>query len=277
MGKRAVIIAISLVALVVVGLAAGWLLTRSTGGERLIIATSTDYPPFGFADAEGNPAGFDYEYGKLLCQKLGVRCEWRTDSFENVFDQAAQGEFDLTINSYTRTAYREQLVHFSDPYYYSFGQFVRRAGSNAELETSRVVAVQEGTIYEKYLGSPAFAQMEAITFPTQVEAFQAVSEGRADLTIADDVIVDLAVGQSPFLSGGRLGEFERVGDRIIPQPGTVEFESLGTGEIGIIVPKQNAYLLPEINRAIMEINMEGEMTPLSLEYFGRDITAGPGP
>ena len=242
-----------------------------SGGRTLVIATSTDYPPFSFVDEQGHPAGFDYQYGNMLCEVLDAKCEWRTGPFEQVFERTRQGEFDLTINSFTRTEFRERLVGFSDPYYKSYGQFVRRAGSGAELDESSVVAVQSETIYERYLNSPGMANIATISFVNQEDAFRAVAEGRADLTIADDVITDLAVNQSPFLGDGRLGKFERVGGPIVPVPGTPEFEALGTGEIGIIVPLSNAGLLPEINRAIAEINTGSAIAEISQGYFGRNI------
>ena len=268
-------IVLPLIVIMLVAVGAGWLFTALTGDEELIIATSTDYPPFSYLDDAGSLAGFDYEYGKLLCQRMEARCRWESGPFEVILDRTARAEYDLAINSHTRTAYREQLVHFSDTYYHSFGQFVRRAGSDAEVEPGRVVAVQAETIYEKFLGSPEFAQLQVNSFTNQEDAFRAVSEGRADLTIADDVITDLAISQSPFLAGGNLGPFQRVGDPIVPRPGTAEFEALGTGEIGIIVPMQNAHLLPEINRAIEEINAGEEMAEISRSYFGRNIMVKP--
>ena len=273
MRKRIVLPAIIIM---VVAVAAGWLFTALSGGEELIIATSTDYPPFSYVDDAGNLAGFDYEYGELLCQRMEARCQWQSAPFEFILDRTAKAEFDLAVNSHTRTPYREQLVRFSDPYYYSFGQFVKRAGSDAQVEPGRVVAVQAETIYEKYLGSPGFAQLRVSSFPNQEDAFLAVSEGRADLTIADDVITYLAINRSPFLAGGKLGPFEPVEGRIIPEPGTAEFEALGTGEIGIIVPMQNAHLLPKINRAIKEINAGEEIAEISRGYFGRNIVERPG-
>ena len=112
-----------------------------------------------------------------------------------------------------------------------------------------------------------------MSFENQEDAFRAVAEGRADLTIADDVITDLAVNGSPFLGGGNLGEFERVGEPIVPVAGTPEFEALGAGEIGIIVPLENADLLPDINRAIAEINAGEAIAEISRGYFGRNIVA----
>lgn len=269
--------AILIIAIVLLTLVAAGVILLPPGengaGKTLVIATSTDYPPFSYIDAEGNPAGFDYQYGNMLCQALESQCQWETVPFEQVFENTRQGKFDLAVNSFTRTEYREQQLLFSEPYYRAYGQFVRRAGSNAAVDETSLVAVQAGTIYEKYLNSPSLANIPTLSFENQEDAFRAVAEGRADLTIADDVITDLAVNQSPFLGGGQLGPFERVGQPITPAPGTSEFESLGAGEIGIVVPNSNANLLSEINRAIREINQGDAIAEVSRGYFGRNIVA----
>ena len=244
---------------------------RCSGQRTLIIATSEDYPPFSYRDDHGNPAGLDYEYGNLLCQQLEARCEWRSDAFAEIFDQTVQGQYDVVVNSFTRTAERETQVIFSDPYYKSYGQFVRRAGDDADPATAGTVAVQSQTIYERYLNLPQFGHLTKTVHPTQEEAFRAVAEGQAALTIADDVLTDLAVNRSPFLGDGKIGDFERVGAPIVPVPGTPEFDALGAGEIGIILPKSNADLLPEVNRAIREINSGSAMAEISRGYFGRNI------
>ena len=266
--RRYVTAAILLVFVAVGLLASGGCASQPT----LIIATSEDYPPFSYRDDQGNLAGLDYQYGKLLCQELKVRCEWRSDAFAEVFNQTIQGQYDLVINSFTRTAVREALVLFSDPYYKSYGQFVRRAGDDADLSgAGTVVAVQSQTIYERYLNLPRFDLLTIVVYPNQEDAFRAVAQGQADLTIADDVLTDLAVNRSPFLWGGQVGDFERVGAPIVPAPGTPEFDALGAGEIGIILPKSNVELLPEVNRAIREINSGSVMAEISRGYFGRNI------
>ncbi len=260
-------------AIVLVFIVAGLLAFGGCASQpTLIIATSDDYPPFSYRDDQGNLAGLDYEYGNLLCQQLEARCEWRSGAFAGIFDKTVQGQYDLVINSFTRTAVREAQVLFSEPYYKSYGQFVRRAGDDADPSTAgAVAAVQSQTIYERYLNLPQFDHLTKIVYPSQEDAFRAVAHGEADLTIADDVLTDLAVNRSPFLWGGQVGDFERVGAPIVPAPGTPEFNALGAGEIGIIMPKSNAHLLPEVNRAIREINSGSVMAEISRGYFGRNI------
>ncbi len=246
------------------------------GGETLIIATSNNYPPFSYTDTEGKPAGFDVDYGELLCRELDADCQWRTGPFDTILDGVARGEFHLAINSHTQTEYRETLVLFSDPYYHSFGQFVRKAGSGAEIATASIAATQSESIYERFLSTPAFSHLQVLSLPNQEEAFRAVADGRADLTVADDVLTDLAVNESPFLAEGTLGIFERVGERIIPTPGTPEFDALGAGRIGVILPMSQRELLPQVNQAIQRINAGDEIDQISRGYFGRNITQPPG-
>lgn len=260
-------------AVLLIFIVSGLLAFGGCAGQRtLVIATSDDYPPFSYQDDQGNLAGLDYEYGNLVCQHLEARCEWRSDAFAEIFEQTVQGQYDLVVNSFTRTAEREAQVLFSDPYYKSYGQFVRRTGDDADLSSAgTVVAVQSQTIYERYLNLTQFDHLTKTIFPNQEDAFRAVAEGQADLTIADDVLTDLAVNRSPFLGGGALGDFERLGAPIVPAPGSPEFDALGAGEIGIILPMSKADLLPEINRAIREINSGGALAGISQGYFGRNI------
>ena len=36
--------------------------------------TETDYPPFNFAGSDGNPAGFNVDFAKMLCDEIGITC-----------------------------------------------------------------------------------------------------------------------------------------------------------------------------------------------------------
>ena len=242
-------------------------------GTVLVAATSMDYPPFGYLDEEGGPAGFDYQYGRLLCQWLEADCQWHPVPFEEAVAGTARGDFDLAVTSLTQTERQEQSVSFSDPYYHAYGQFIRLAGSGATPENAGVIATHKNSLYERYLSAPVFEQAEVLALDTLEEILDAVSQRQADLAMVDDVIADLAANQSPFLPGDALGAFERAGGPVVPAPGSLELQYLGSGRIGIIVPKGNEYLLPDINRAIREINQGREIAEISQSYFGRNIVS----
>ena len=271
---KSIKIIITLVVLVIIIILASIFYNSSL--RKITIATSTEYPPFGYTDDSGNLTGLDYTYGKLLCREMGASCEWKVMPFDKIIDAVAAGEADMSISSFTRTPNREQFVDFSNPYYYSFGQFTRLKGNEeTELENGATVAVQSGTIYESYMNSPVFANvnLNIIVTQSQEEAFSMVGAGEADFTIADDVLVDLAVRNSPFFDTGTTKTFERYRDSIRPEPGTPAFDSLGAGEIGIIVAKHNQELLERINAAIPVTSAIPEAVTESEQYFGRNIFA----
>ncbi len=254
-------------------LAIGALVANRLERPTLVMGTSADYAPFAYRDAAGNLAGFDYEYGQLLCAALDADCIWQDAYFEHIFEDTAAGIYDLVVNSFTRTPEREAVVDFSEPYYWSYGQFVRKAGSGAELDGGSIVALERGAVYEGLLRIPAYQDWEALYVDGQEDAFVAVAEGRAGLTISDETLIDLVVNQSPYAYGDRLGDFERVGGPLIPPSGSAVDAVLGTGEIGIIMPKGRPELRAAVNAAIREVNAGAAVAAISEKYFGRNIVA----
>ncbi len=240
-------------------------------GTTLVIATNMDYPPFGYLDEDGNLAGFDYQYGRLLCEEIEASCQWRWASFEEVVSGTSRGEYDLAVNSLTKTDSLEEMVSFSVPYYHAYGQFVRLSGSGAELDDAGVVATHRDSLFEFYLSTEGFSHLEVLPLGSLEEIIKAVGTGEADLGMVDDVIADLIVSRSLFILDESMGDFEKVGGPIIPAPNSIELEHLGSGAIGIIVPKSNAHLLPDIDRAIKEINQGQAIAEISQRYFGRNI------
>src|SRR5215475_181650 len=48
--------------------------------------TEVDYPPFNFAGPDGNPAGFNVELARLVCEQLKVTCTVQMRRFDTLFD-----------------------------------------------------------------------------------------------------------------------------------------------------------------------------------------------
>ena len=52
--------------------------------------TETDYPPFNFAGPDGNPAGFNVDLARLLCEEIKVTCTIQMRRFEIQLDADCQ-------------------------------------------------------------------------------------------------------------------------------------------------------------------------------------------
>ncbi len=51
--------------------------------------TETDYPPFNFTGPDGNPAGFNVDLARLLCEEIKVTCTIQMRRFETLVDAIA--------------------------------------------------------------------------------------------------------------------------------------------------------------------------------------------
>lgn len=241
--------------------------------EIFRIAVANNYAPFGYVDANGSPAGFDYEYARRICEEIGAECDVASLPFEGIFDMVASGEVDFAVSSFTITEERKRRVDFTVPYYYSYGQFTGKEGAEEVtpemLNRGARVAVQKSTVYEALMKSDDFAGVTPVIVDTQEEAFMMVAEEKADYTVSDDVLAELVSTESEFFMEGSI-------DGVAPASGRLKEgfwkEQLGEGEIAIAVAKGNEPLVEELSDAIRRLNGAGFGRNLSKRYFNRDIT-----
>jgi polar amino acid transport system substrate-binding protein len=88
--------------------------------------TETDYPPFNFAGPDGNPAGFNVDLARLLCEEIKVSCTIQMRRFETLLDAISSNRGDAIIASLAVTPQLRARVDFSDPYYRAPARFVSR-------------------------------------------------------------------------------------------------------------------------------------------------------
>src|SRR3954471_4067771 len=81
--------------------------------------TETDYPPFNYAGADGNPAGFNVDLARMICEELSVGCTVQMRRFDTLLDALAESRGDAVIASIAATPEMRRRADFSDPYYRS--------------------------------------------------------------------------------------------------------------------------------------------------------------
>ena len=52
--------------------------------------TEVDYPPFNFAGPDGNPAGFNVDLARMICEELKANCTMQMRRFDTLYDSLAQ-------------------------------------------------------------------------------------------------------------------------------------------------------------------------------------------
>src|SRR5215468_11420974 len=94
--------------------------------------TETDYPPFNYPGPDGNPAGFNVDLARLICEELKVNCTVQMRRFDTLIDSLAENRGDAVIASLAVSSDVRRRIDFTDPYYRSPARFVARRDSSIE-------------------------------------------------------------------------------------------------------------------------------------------------
>jgi polar amino acid transport system substrate-binding protein len=221
--------------------------------------TEIDYPPFNYAGADGNPAGFNVDLARLICDEIKTNCTVQMRRFDTLLDSLAANRGDAVIASIAATPETRARADFSDPYYRTPARFVARRDSRIddvrpEQLEGRKVAVVAGTAHEIFLRA-LFTEAEARPYPTADAARNALRAGEVDLLFADGI--SLAFWLNGTDSAGccefRGGPF-------------LESRFFGEG-IGIAVRRGNDVLRQAFNWSLFRLWERGRFTDLWLRYF----------
>jgi polar amino acid transport system substrate-binding protein len=217
----------------------------------LTVGTDTPYPPFEI----GQPpdiSGFDIELVDAIAEQLGVTPEYTDTSFDTIFRDTANGQFDLAAAASTITPARSKVVTFSNPYYNAQQALVVAEGSDiASVEdlSGKIVAAQDATTGETYANDETDAS-EVRGFPEGPDAIAAVATGQVDAAIIDQPVAVDAVEKQP-------------GIEVVAEIPTDE-------DYGFAMPPDNTALHDAVNEALATLAEDGTLTDLYQKYFQTD-------
>ncbi len=221
--------------------------------------TEVDYPPFNFAGPDGNPAGFNVDLARMICEELKVTCTVQMRRFDTLFDSLNENRGDAAIASIAVSELTRKRADFSDPYYRPSARFAARADSGIlevapEKLEGKKIAVVAGSSHEQYLRT-LFTEAELRLFRDTEGARQALQKGEVDLLFGD------GYGLSFWLNGASSN-----GCCVFVGGPFVESRYFGEG-IGVAVKRGNDTLRLAINWALFRIWEAGRFTDLWLRYF----------
>ena len=150
--------------------------------QTIRFLTETDYPPFDYAGPDGNPAGFNVDLARLLCDEIKVTCTIQARRFDTLLDALADNRGDAVIASIAPTAETRRRADFTDPYYRTPARFVARIDSGIgdvlpELLEGKKIAVVAGTAHEAFL-KQMFTEAELRPYPNADAARAALRNKR---------------------------------------------------------------------------------------------------
>jgi polar amino acid transport system substrate-binding protein len=227
--------------------------------QTIRFLTETDYPPFDYAGPDGNPAGFNVDLARLICDEIKAACTVQARRFDTLLDALNDNRGDAVIASIASTAETRKRADFTDPYYRTPARFVARADSPIgdvlpELLEGKKIAVVAGTAHEAYL-KEMFTEAEVRPYANAEAAREALRNKEVDLLFGDGI--SLAFWLNGTDSAGccafRGGPF-------------LESRFFGEG-VGIAVKRGNDLLRLALNWALFRQWEKGTYTDLWLRYF----------
>lgn len=207
----------------------------------LAIAISSDFEPYAFLNAEGEPAGMFVDFWQLWAQKTGrpikfIPSDWKS-SLENLQNRTADIHSGL-VYSPERHAWLGDIHSFYEVEFRLF--YPVKAGKISSLGelSGQTVAVVRGTQPEQFLKS-SYPAIRILSCDTREELVKATREGQARA-----FILITQVGSAVIDRMGVSGEFEMLD--------TVLFrEKIGPG-----VLRSNAALLAVVDEGMNAISGE---------------------
>jgi len=221
--------------------------------------TETDYPPFNYAGSDGNPAGFNVDLARAICDELKITCTIQMRRYDTLVPALTENRGDALIASIAITPDTRRLLDFSDPYYRVPARFVARRDLDLhdprpELLEGKKIAVVAGSSHEAYL-KLLFTEAEVRPYPSPEAAREALRRAETELLFGD------AISLAFWINGtDSVGCCDFVGGPFFD----AHYFSEG---VGIAVRRGNEPLRQAFNWALFRLWEKGRFNDLWLRYF----------
>ena len=227
---------------------------RSKG--QIVIATEGTWSPWTFHDESGKLTGYDIEVGRLIAKKLGVEPQFVEGKWDGLLAGISAGRYDIMINGVDMTPEREKSYRFTDPYAYN-RTVVMTAENNDSIKTMADLKgkVTANTIFSTYaeVAEKYGAKVSGVDDLNQT--FELLLGGRIDATLNAEVV---------------YYDYKKVHPTAAIKIAAVADE---TTSVGIPLRKEGTEKLQaELNKILAELRASGELSKLSNQFFGTDIS-----
>ncbi|GAA0308953.1 transporter substrate-binding domain-containing protein [Psychrobacter aestuarii] len=221
------------------------------------IATESSYKPFSYTDANGKLVGYEIELVDALCAEMKANCEVISQDWDGLIPGLNAQKFDAAIAGMSITPERQEVVEFSDPYYYSGIVLIGKKGDDITVDSlkGQPVAVLRASVSSQYLQDD-HPEADIKLYDTQDNAYLDLTSGRARAMMSDEVTA------LNWLTTDAGQGYEIKGDEI----------SSGDDAMGIAFRKGDP-LVAKFNTALAAIKDNGTYDKITGSYFGTKSTA----
>ena len=222
----------------------------------------TYFEPMDYIDENGELTGFEVEFGKAVCEKLGVTPKFQEISWDAKETELAAKNIDCIWNGMTITEERKEAMSISDPYLNNKQVIVCKAENKdafavaGGLDGKTVVAEKESA-GEETVADAAYADFfgkaNFVAVDTMKTALMEVKAGTADAAVID------------YVTGiGSLGEGSDYADLAIVE------KSFADEQYGIAFRK-GSDITDEVDDIIEDLIEDGTLKKIADKYNLGDL------
>ena len=225
-----------------------------TFGQQLRSAAEPGYPPLSDITTDGRPTGFSVELLQKTVEAIGQSVTFETGTWSHIKSELTAGKLDV-LPVVARTPGREAVFDFTTSYLTLHGALFVRDNETAiqglvDL-SGRTIAVMAADSADEYVSRTCLSD-RVIRTETFEEAFQMLSDGRADAVIAQKLMGVTLVKE---LSLSNI--------KVVGKPNE-EFKQ----EMCFAVPKGKTKVLHWLNEGLAIINKNGTARQLEKKWLG---------
>lgn len=224
---------------------------------EIVIAMEGTWAPWTYHNEDDQLVGYDVEVGQLIADKLGVKATFVEGEWDGLLAGLDAGRYDMMVNGVEITDDRAEKYDFTDPYAYIRTAIIVN-GDNDEIQsyddlegknTANTISSTYAELAESY-----GAQVTGVDDLNQT--FELLLSGRIDATLNAEVTYYDYMKAHPEAN--------------------IKIAALTDEASHVAIPLRKGgesdRLQAAINEALAELSESGELSELSMKYFGSDIS-----
>lgn len=240
-------------------------LARIKAAKAINVAFSGDSPPFSFVGSDNKPAGYSIDLCKRVIAQVGraigeadLKVNWLVGGVADRINMVKSGRADLECANTTQTLQRLNDVDFSNLIFVDGGGLLVRTDSPinsvAELAGKKIAVIRNTTTEARlnYVLSRAAVKATLVPIANANEGVAMLESGSADAYAGDKIkLVGLATQAKDPAKLVLLAE-------------DISFEPYA-----LAIPRNDSAYRLEVNRALTQIYMGGDIEKIFAEWLGK--------
>ncbi len=227
----------------------------ASASPEIRVGTEPDFPPYGFIDYNGQPAGFSVDLIKAVTEAMGLSFTFTTGSWDVIWKDLVAGRIDV-LPIVAKTARRSRMVEFSLPHTETYDAFFVRKGDSPpkridEAKGKEIVVMRSDAAHHA-LEERNF-EGHLVIVDSIPEGLSLISSGKHDAFLCSKLIGTIEMkerGIRGLTAGPIIPDYKRV--------------------FSFAVKKGDTELLEKLNQGLLIVKYNGEYNRIYEKWLSAD-------